>query len=298
MYNANELRNAKQIHDVILDNLNKVGLLFRVFYRAKSHDSIDRKINKEPQKYSVSGKKIQDLYGIRVVVYFSDDLVIAQRVIKRIYEYDHLSSSIDEIHVSDFSAVRCNLIFKLPQELSANSQILRENKLIDNTFEVQFRTILSEGWHEVDHDLRYKCLKEWDNYKNFDRALNGIYATLETADWSMLKLFDELSYQNYKNKEWSSMMRNKFRLRLGSELSDECRDIMSESDLGKRVLRVDRFDFLSEIIKLDINVPLNLDNILFLCNLIYFHDDAVSSITPNILSSAYDEASERLKLKI
>ena len=26
--------------------------------------------------------------------------------------------------------------------------------LIDNTYEIQLRTVLSEGWHEVEHDLR------------------------------------------------------------------------------------------------------------------------------------------------
>ncbi|MBK7959276.1 MAG: hypothetical protein IPK03_14995 [Bacteroidetes bacterium] len=32
------------------------------------------------------------------------------------------------------------------------------NSLVDSTFEVQLRTILSEGWHEIDHDLRYKSI--------------------------------------------------------------------------------------------------------------------------------------------
>jgi ppGpp synthetase/RelA/SpoT-type nucleotidyltranferase len=34
--------------------------------------------------------------------------------------------------------------------------------LVDNTFEIQFRTTLSEGWHEVDHLMRYKCKPDWE----------------------------------------------------------------------------------------------------------------------------------------
>ena len=88
----------------------------------------------------------------------------------------------------------------LQQDMKAAIKETGYEDLIDNTYEVQIRTILSEGWHEVEHDLRYKCKEEWNEFKEESRLLNGIYATLESSEWSMLTLFDRLSYSQYKNK--------------------------------------------------------------------------------------------------
>nr|WP_306309037.1 hypothetical protein [Escherichia coli] len=38
-----------------------------------------KKYEKEPNKYSEDGKKIQDLFGVRIILYFPDDLFIAQK---------------------------------------------------------------------------------------------------------------------------------------------------------------------------------------------------------------------------
>lgn len=88
----------------------------------------------------------------------------------------------------------------LQQDMKAAIKETGYEDLIDNTYEVQIRTILSEGWHEVEHDLRYKCKEEWNEFKEESRLLNGIYATLESSEWSMLTLFDRLSYSQYKIK--------------------------------------------------------------------------------------------------
>ena len=90
---------------------------------------------------------------------------------------------------------------------------LWENYRIDKTFEVQVRTTFSEGWHEVDHDVRYKHKEEWEEHYEFSRELNGIYATLEICDRSMVNLLERLAYKNYKNMQIEAMLRNKFRLR-------------------------------------------------------------------------------------
>src|SRR5690606_280477 len=94
-------------------------------------------------------------------------------------------------------------------------------ELIDNTFEIQFRTTLSEGWHEVDHLMRYKCKSDWQELTSESRMLNGIYATLETNDQALKALFDDISYHHYKAKQWEAMLRNKLRLRFSLNKRDE-----------------------------------------------------------------------------
>lgn len=285
---------ARRIHDMIENELMRAGLLFRVFFRAKTKQSIDNKISKNKDKYSSDGKKIQDLYGIRVALYFSDDSVLAQNAIKNIFTYDHKSSSIDSSNIDKFAATRCNLIFILPDELAEESQVISTNNLVDKTFEVQFRTILSEGWHEVDHDLRYKCNQDWTENQDLSRALNGIYASLETSDWSMLKLFEDLAYKHYKAQRWNAMVRHKFRLRFTAQLSKNIEELISNENLGKSLYRVNRDDFLKKLYSYKLNIPINMNNIIYLCNLFYFNNQELSKLTPVPIARMYNEAIERL----
>lgn len=78
---------------------------------------------------------------------------------------------------------------------------------MDNTFELQLRTILSEGWHEIDHSLRYKSQADWLDYPENERLLNGIYASLETNDIALKNLFNELSYKHFKNRNWEGLIK-------------------------------------------------------------------------------------------
>lgn len=81
MYNANELRIVQNLQNNIECELNRIGLLYRFFSRTKSESSITKKFLKEPDKYSEYGKKIQDLFGVRIILYFPDDLLIAQEAL-------------------------------------------------------------------------------------------------------------------------------------------------------------------------------------------------------------------------
>lgn len=290
MYNTSELRIAKQLQDIVEAELSKLGLLCRVFSRAKSEQSINTKIERSPGKYTSTGKKIQDAFGLRVALYFLDDQQIAIETLKKVFTYDDESSTIDKPSGEIFSATRCNLIFKLPAELSASSNIIQNNNFIDDTFELQIRTVLSEGWHEVDHDLRYKCKEDWDKHPDLDRALNGIYASLETADWSMLKLLEDLAYRHYKASEWTQMLRAKFRLRSNGTLNNDiCSLLNNDLEIGKKLYRTDRRILMQELAKRKISLPINPDNIVYLCNFLFIKSGEINKITPSPILDALNE---------
>lgn len=293
MYGGSEQRVVLDIHKSIEDELNRLGLLFRVFSRAKSTESIEEKIVKHPGKYSENGKKIQDLFGVRVALYFPDDLAIAQKVIEGLYKLD--SKSVDDAAKDSFAANKCNFVFKLSEGLTSQSAILKTNKLVDATFEVQFRTILSEGWHEVEHDLRYKCEPDWENHDDLSRALNGIYATLETSDWGMMKLFEDLAYRHYKSSEWAAMLRTKFRLRSGNSIDTKIIDAINSEQIGKAFYRINRDEILSIILKYRINIPINLNNIVYLCNYFFVKSAAINDVTPRLMNNIFMEHEEKYK---
>ena len=62
---------AASLTSCISDTLEKCGLMFRIFSRVKSESSIRHKLE---VKYASKRIKIQDMIGIRIVVYFQDDV--------------------------------------------------------------------------------------------------------------------------------------------------------------------------------------------------------------------------------
>lgn len=291
MYNSSEIRIAKHLQEIIESELSRLGLLCRVFSRAKSDHSLMKKLEREPGKYSSTGKKIQDMFGVRVALYFLDDQKIAIETLKKKFIYDETSSTIDAPTGSSFSATRCNLIFKLPEDLADSSAIFTRHDCLDKTFEVQIRTILSEGWHEVEHDLRYKCKEDWEDHTDLDRALNGIYASLETSDWSMLKVLEDLAYRHYKSSEWTQMLRAKFRLRSSGAINQDINSALNEDpSIGKSLYRIDRTKLMEKLSNNKITLPITPDNIVYLCNFFFVKSPKLTAITPPPILDIFEEA--------
>jgi ppGpp synthetase/RelA/SpoT-type nucleotidyltranferase len=284
---ASDKRIANQLFASIEREFSRVGLLHRIFYRVKSLESLENKLSKDPEKYSEEGKKIQDLYGFRVTLYFPDDIKVAQNILSTLYK--KIDETVDEAENTIFDATRCNFIYELPKEASEESSILCCEPRVDATFEVQYRTVLSEGWHEVEHDLRYKCKNDWKEHDDLGRALNGILATLETSDWGMSKLFEDLSYRHYKNSNWDAMIRTKFRLRLTGSLHEKLASQLIGNQLGKRLYRVSRDNLLIEISKSNLKMPMNLNNIVYLCNYLFLKSKEIANLTPTPLISMFEE---------
>lgn len=262
--------------------ISKLGIMFRIFYREKTKSSLVKKLEKEPGKYGAE-KKIQDLIGVRIALYFVDDIAVARKALEERFHYVPIDSEVDEPKSETFKAVRCNLIFKLPDHFDFSNSLDEDHvALVDNTFEVQIRTILSEGWHEIDHDLRYKRKDDWIGFDRENRALNGVYATLETSEWTLLKLFEELAYKHYKSGNVSAMLNNKFRVRLKESSLDKelIAYIESNQNLIKRIYRFDRIRLL-ECISARPYMPISMSNLIFIMNLDTINDPVITERMPS-----------------
>ncbi|MBK7970288.1 MAG: hypothetical protein IPK08_15855 [Bacteroidetes bacterium] len=190
--------------------------------------------------YSVS-KKLQDILGVRIVTYFYDDIGI-------IYDYlraskSYVSEQVDKPELSVFKPKRTNLILKLDTYSEGifndtiNTLEPQLKELIDSTYEVQLRTTFSEGWHEIDHSLRYKCNSNWNGLPEEERLFNGIYASLETSDHSLIKLFDDIAFVHFKSGNVENLLRTKFRLNFGeNKINIEILRMVSNHLLIKKYL--------------------------------------------------------------
>ncbi|BDT68175.1 hypothetical protein os1_23570 [Comamonadaceae bacterium OS-1] len=275
------IRVAEELRRSIQELLGSVGILCRVFARGKDPLSFKNKIDKSNGKYSPSGKMIQDAVGVRVIVYFPEDIYIVEELLRKIYQCDEDACTIDIPDASVFSVTRHNLIFKVPIPWMREMPTPTMAAPVDATFEVQLRTILSEGWHEVEHDLRYKRPDDWMDNDSLSRNLNGVVATLETAEWSMRKIFDDLAYHHYKNGHWEAMLHSALRMRVNSRLSESlCNILDSNKILAKGLFRINRSSLFRNLAKLAPKLPLTLDNIVYLWNFVELGNDEIDELTP------------------
>ena len=144
--------------------------------------------------------------------------------------------------------------------------------------------MLSEGWHEVEHDLRYKSKDNWDGQHDLSRALNGIMATLETSEWTMNRIFDDLAYRHYKNKNWSGMLQNKFRMRVEAKLSDNLTALFDgDNNIAKEMFRVEKSLLILKIQAIYLHLPINLDNLIYVWNYYFFKNTKIHELTPKLI---------------
>ena len=92
----------------LTSGLEKCGLYYRLFTRTKTAASTRSKLLAKGYK---DGKKMQDLFGIRIVAYFQDDQAICRRIIED--RFSVVSVTEDRPDPNTFSPTRLNLICKL-----------------------------------------------------------------------------------------------------------------------------------------------------------------------------------------
>ncbi len=281
----------KEIENRLKDNLSHCGFMFHIFSRVKSTESINIKLSKKAELYRQEGKKMQDFLALRITLYFSDDVEIVHQYLKSMSNF--LDESVDTAEVDRFCPKRLNLILRVPekfkQEMNLAISQIEYKDLIDDTYEIQIRTILSEGWHEVEHDLRYKCKEEWEDFNEESRLLNGIYATLESAEWSMLTLFDRLAYSHYKKENWNCMMRNKMRIRFADKsLSEESINYLNENKaVAKSLFRVNRSNVMKLMMEKGFRFPLTYDTMLHLLNHLGVSDENLALLADKALQDEF-----------
>ena len=279
-----------RVEKEILDLTRKAGIYCRVFSRVKTVSSIKKKMT--PTRYNAN-HKMQDLLGVRIIFYFHEDVDIFKRYLQYHFKYTYDSESTtlsdiknDEVLLKSikgglrdklFMPTRLNVVFRGDEYLKAKfDELFAELKteeveiaFIDYTFEVQFRTVLSEGWHEVEHDMRYKCKDDWENMLDESRMLNGIYATLETNEHTMAMLFTNMARKYYRHKNWEAMVRTIVRLHIiDSHISSDIRKHLEpyNSSIARGILNVKRENLIRALLLCPEDIPLTMDNIILMIN--------------------------------
>lgn len=248
---------CEHLKDAIREIFNSCGLYFRIFARVKTPESIANKIIRGEYGTAVNPRKLQDLIGLRVVLYYYDDLSICRDIMEGTFQMlDSWSKT--NYNADEFKAAKINGVFKFPSEYFKSYTRTLWDLPIDTTFEMQFRTVFFEGWHEIEHDMRYKSLltdeQFWNGSEELSRILNCVLANLELSDWSLVQLFEQLSYNHYKNANWELMLKTKFRIKMddGPGLDTDILAVFDrDKEVAKLFFKCSRNDLIRELLKLD-----------------------------------------------
>lgn len=282
---------VKMLENQIKTYLDKCGLFYKVFTRIKDSNSIIEKIENRKKQGKIN-YKIQDLIGIRIVLYFKSDIELCEKIIQQHFQVDNKSK--DNQEIEKFRAQRINYVCKLPGTVKNYFESNVWQYPIDATFEIQIRTIFSEGWHEIEHDFRYKCEEEWKEFDDLSRTLNGILATLENCDWAIASLFEQMAYKDYKNLMWVPMLKNVFRIHVTdvNNMEDILTYFDSNREVAKAFFRIDRQDFLLRLSEIKTAIPLSLRNITFLANIYQIRDQYILGLTPKLIYKLVEDGEE------
>ena len=269
----------QDIKRIISERLEACGLYFRVFSRTKTAASMARKF--ERKDYG-QDRKLQDLVGARINLYFDDDVDICKKIMER--TFDLLEWSTSERSDEEFKPIKLNGVFRMPEYLRKEISAQTWDMCIDDTFEIQIKTMFFEGWHEIEHDMRYKGEELWDQFPSFSRYFNSILATLELCDKSMVTLFEDMGHALYKSGPWTDMIRCHFRLKLEeTEMYPELEEVLNEDQgkndaLGKRIFKTDKRALVEILQTLPRRIPINVNTIAAVLNDHIFRDERLAAI--------------------
>lgn len=286
-----------EIRYLVEDRLKQCGLYYRLFSRIKTAESL---ASKYQIKCYGGERKIQDLIGVRIDVYFEDDVNICKKIMEKLFQLVEWSES--DSNDIEFKPVKINGVFRLPNYLKRKISEDTWDMNIDDTIEIQFKTVFFEGWHEIEHDMKYKGGELWEGRDSFSRYFNSILATLELCDKSVVSLFENLGHDLYKDGNWAGMMKAHFRLKMEErplypELEERLnREMRSPGNLGKKLFKTDRSLIIEELLQQPRPIPINVNTLIALANAATIHDEELTEFFHD--KDVFDDGNDRMEEEV
>ncbi len=160
----------------------------QISYRVKGRESLSNKIVRKNYKYN-SLDEITDIVGLRVILFFEDDIIQVERIIRQEFLIDE-SNSVDKgaLDTDKFGYRSLHYVVSMNEK---RLELPEYQKFRSMKFEIQIRSILQHSWAEIEHDIGYKGESEIPHTAR--RTFYRIAALLEQADLEFVKLKNELN---------------------------------------------------------------------------------------------------------
>jgi putative GTP pyrophosphokinase len=192
-YSANsghfeEIKN--RLIDDLSEFLNGTDFVDSVIGRVKGKTSFVNKVQGDPTKYDPPFRQVEDLIGLRVLVYFRD---VAEDIYEKIR--DGFLPNVENKHKepanpNQFGYEGFHVIQSIPLEYT---NIVTDLSVQPSVFEIQVKTLFMHAWAQPEHLLRYKSRSNQKEIPiEIQKKLAWIAASAWGADSVMLELKDWL----------------------------------------------------------------------------------------------------------
>jgi ppGpp synthetase/RelA/SpoT-type nucleotidyltranferase len=171
--------------------------------RAKTVASFSEKLQRSGKSYQDPLTEIRDLAGLRIILYYKDDVLRVSDIIDKEFEVD-TADSVDKLEMlapDQFGYLSVHKVARLGKTRKAMTEW---HKYGDLYAEIQIRTVLQHAWASISHRLQYK--RETEVPKGIRRKLTRLAGLLELADEQFCEI--QTAIQERK-REISSRLRAK-----------------------------------------------------------------------------------------
>lgn len=195
--------------DIIIKELERIGCKALVTSRIKEKESLRRKLykrdiaenNMKYKTYDDIRKDIFDFLGVRISLYFPNDMEIVEEIIKKNFELvedpiihpqknkQHLRSKKNG-YTKVFSGYKARH-YRVSLQSDIMQIINAESINLKSVFEIQVISLVLHAWAEVEHDIVYKS-----DYKDLPHevhvVLDEINGLMELGELSFVRLKNEI----------------------------------------------------------------------------------------------------------
>jgi putative GTP pyrophosphokinase len=179
---------ASRLEALIIDLLASTNVKLHFSEsRVKSPESLKDKLTRPGKSYDAPLKQVPDLVGIRIVLYYRDNIPTVGEIIKREFEIIEEVSSHqpDKYSPDQFGYISMHYIVKINSE---RIKLIEWKSFADIHAEIQVRTLLQHSWAAVSHALQYK--REGDVPITLRRRLYRLAGLFELADEEFIAIRD------------------------------------------------------------------------------------------------------------
>jgi putative GTP pyrophosphokinase len=171
---------TEKLRGLLEDILNSAKIKYQVVEcRTKDVESFREKITRANKQYSDPMQQITDLTGLRIIVYYLEDVDLVGHLIENEFTIDK-DASVDKgqlLQPTEFGYRSVHYIVSLS---GTRNNLLEWHSHKGLVAEIQVRTVLQHAWAAISHALQYK--REEDVPSLFRRRLSRLSGLLELSD--------------------------------------------------------------------------------------------------------------------
>jgi ppGpp synthetase/RelA/SpoT-type nucleotidyltranferase len=187
-----EYRRVRPLHASFTGELGKLvehllganGIAFdHVESRAKDVPNFVAKLARKGNEYKDPLRDVTDLVGLRVIVYYLDDVKRVGALLEREFDidFDNSDDTAQRLDPDRFGYISSHYVVRLSEPRNTLAEWASYNELVA---EVQVRTVLQHAWAAINRQLNYGSVREAP--RELQRSLSRLSALLELGDKEFL----------------------------------------------------------------------------------------------------------------